>query len=106
VFDVSLPQGFGTQRLTPGFEKSKATDGAILVSDTSAVAAGGFTQNRVVAEPGCWRQELRASHGTAVCDPGQTRAMTNAPRAPGDGWHEAPPHGIGESFGRQTEHIA
>jgi glutamate N-acetyltransferase/amino-acid N-acetyltransferase len=63
---VSLPQGFRYAAVYSGLRKVKKDDLALIVSDTPAVAAAVFTQNRVVAAPVLLaRKNLAASRGKA-----------------------------------------
>jgi glutamate N-acetyltransferase/amino-acid N-acetyltransferase len=63
---VSLPQGFRYAAVYSGLRKVKKDDLALIVSDTPAVAAAVFTQNRVVAAPVVLaRKNLAASRGKA-----------------------------------------
>jgi glutamate N-acetyltransferase/amino-acid N-acetyltransferase len=63
---VSLPQGFRYAAGYAGLRKIKKDDLALIVSDTPAVAAAVFTQNRVVAAPVVLaRKNLRDSRGKA-----------------------------------------
>jgi glutamate N-acetyltransferase/amino-acid N-acetyltransferase len=63
---VSLPQGFRYAAVYCGLRKVAKDDLALIVSDTPAVAAAVFTQNRVVAAPVVLaRKNLAASRGKA-----------------------------------------
>jgi glutamate N-acetyltransferase/amino-acid N-acetyltransferase len=63
---VNLPLGFRYAAAYAGLRKIKKDDLALIVSDTPAVAAAVFTQNRVVAAPVVLaRKNLRASRGKA-----------------------------------------
>jgi glutamate N-acetyltransferase / amino-acid N-acetyltransferase len=63
---VNLPQGFRYAAVYAGIRKVEKDDLALIVSDTPAVAAAVFTQNRVVAAPVVLaRKNLRASRGHA-----------------------------------------
>jgi len=63
---VNLPQGFRYAAVYAGLRKIKKDDLALIVSDTPAVAAAVFTQNRVAAAPVVLaRKNLRASRGKA-----------------------------------------
>ena len=63
---VSLPQGFRYAAVYAGIRKVAKDDLALIVSDTPAVAAAVFTQNRVVAAPVVLaRKNLAASRGKA-----------------------------------------
>ncbi len=63
---MSLPLGFRYAATYAGIRKIKKDDVALIVSDTPAVAAAVFTQNRVVAAPVVLaRKNLRASRGKA-----------------------------------------
>lgn len=63
---MSLPQGFRYAAVYSGLRKVKKDDLALIVSDTPAVAAAVFTQNRVVAAPVVLaRKNLAASRGKA-----------------------------------------
>jgi len=63
---VSLPQGFRYAAVYAGIRKIEKDDLALIVSDTPAVAAAVFTQNRVVAAPVVLaRKNLAASRGKA-----------------------------------------
>ncbi len=63
---MSLPQGFRYAAVYAGLRKVKKDDLALIVSDTPAVAAAVFTQNRVVAAPVVLaRKNLAASRGKA-----------------------------------------
>lgn len=63
---MNLPQGFRYAAAYAGLRKIKKDDLALIVSDTPAVAAAVFTQNRVVAAPVVLaRKNLRASRGKA-----------------------------------------
>jgi glutamate N-acetyltransferase/amino-acid N-acetyltransferase len=61
---VNLPLGFRYAAAYAGLRKIKKDDVALIVSDTPAVAAAVFTQNRVVAAPVLLaRKNLRVSRG-------------------------------------------
>ena len=63
---MNLPQGFRYAAAYAGLRKIKKDDLALIVSDTPAVAAAVFTQNRVAAAPVVLaRKNLRASRGKA-----------------------------------------
>jgi glutamate N-acetyltransferase/amino-acid N-acetyltransferase len=63
---VKLPQGFRYATTYAGIRKIEKDDLALIVSDTPAVAAAVFTQNRVVAAPVVLaRKNLRTSRGKA-----------------------------------------
>ena len=63
---MSLPQGFRYAAVYSGLRKVAKDDLALIVSDTPAVAAAVFTQNRVVAAPVVLaRKNLAASRGKA-----------------------------------------
>ena len=63
---MSLPQGFRYAAIYCGLRKVQKDDLALIVSDTPAVAAAVFTQNRVVAAPVVLaRKNLAASRGKA-----------------------------------------
>jgi len=63
---VSLPQGFRYAAVYCGLRKVAKDDLALIVSDTPAVAAAVFTQNRVAAAPVVLaRKNLSASRGMA-----------------------------------------
>ena len=63
---MSLPQGFRYAAVYAGIRKIEKDDLALIVSDTPAVAAAVFTQNRVVAAPVVLaRKNLAASRGKA-----------------------------------------
>lgn len=63
---MSLPQGFRYAAAYAGLRKIQKDDLALIVSDTPAVAAAVFTQNRVVAAPVVLaRKNLRVSRGKA-----------------------------------------
>ena len=63
---MSLPQGFRYGAVYAGLRKVKKDDLALIVSDTPAVAAAVFTQNRVVAAPVVLaRKHLAAARGKA-----------------------------------------
>jgi glutamate N-acetyltransferase / amino-acid N-acetyltransferase len=63
---VSFPQGFRYAAVYAGLRKVAKDDLALIVSDTPAVAAAVFTQNRVVAAPVVLaRKNLAASRGKA-----------------------------------------
>ncbi len=63
---MSLPQGFRYAAVYCGLRKVAKDDLALIVSDTPAVAAAVFTQNRVVAAPVVLaRKNLAASRGKA-----------------------------------------
>ncbi len=69
---MNLPLGFRYAAAYAGLRKIKKDDLALIVSDTPAVAAAVFTQNRVVAAPVVLaRKNLRASRGKASRDPGE-----------------------------------
>ncbi len=51
IADESLPHGFQTAGVTCGIKASGKLDMALFVSEVPAVAAGVFTQNRVVGAP-------------------------------------------------------
>ena len=61
---MNLPLGFRYAAAYAGLRKIKKDDVALIVSDTPAVAAAVFTQNRVVAAPVFLaRKNLRVSRG-------------------------------------------
>ena len=61
---MNLPLGFRYAAAYAGLRKIKKDDVALIVSDTPAVAAAVFTQNRVVAAPVLLaRKNLRVSRG-------------------------------------------
>ena len=61
---MNLPLGFRYAAAYAGLRKIKKDDLALIVSDTPALAAAVFTQNRVVAAPVVLaRKNLRASRG-------------------------------------------
>ena len=63
---MTYPLGFRYAATYAGIRKVAKDDVALIVSDTPAVAAAVFTQNRVVAAPVVLaRQHLRASRGKA-----------------------------------------
>jgi glutamate N-acetyltransferase/amino-acid N-acetyltransferase len=63
---VNLPLGFRYAATYAGLRKIKKDDLALIVSDTPAVAAAVFTQNRVAAAPVVLaRKNLRTSRGKA-----------------------------------------
>lgn len=63
---MNLPLGFRYAATYAGLRKIKKDDLALIVSDTLAVAAAVFTQNRVAAAPVVLaRKNLRASKGNA-----------------------------------------
>ena len=63
---MNLPLGFRYAAAYAGLRKIKKDDLALIVSDTPAVAAAVFTQNRVVAAPVVLaRKNLRVSRGKA-----------------------------------------
>jgi glutamate N-acetyltransferase/amino-acid N-acetyltransferase len=63
---MTLPLGFRYAATYAGLRKVAKDDLALIVSDTPAVAAAVFTQNRVVAAPVVLaRKHLRASRGKA-----------------------------------------
>ena len=63
---MNLPQGFRYAAVYCGLRKVAKDDLALIVSDTPAVAAAVFTQNRVVAAPVVLaRKNLAASRGKA-----------------------------------------
>jgi glutamate N-acetyltransferase / amino-acid N-acetyltransferase len=63
---VNLPLGFRYAAAYAGLRKIEKDDLALIVSDTPAVAAAVFTQNRVAAAPVVLaRKNLRASRGKA-----------------------------------------
>lgn len=63
---MSLPQGFRYAAVYSGLRKVAKDDLALIVSDTAAIAAAVFTQNRVVAAPVVLaRKNLAASRGKA-----------------------------------------
>ena len=63
---MTLPLGFRYAAAYAGLRKIEKDDLALIVSDTPAVAAAVFTQNRVVAAPVVLaRKNLRASRGKA-----------------------------------------
>jgi len=63
---VNLPLGFRYAAAYAGLRKIKKDDLALIVSDTPAVAAAVFTQNRVAAAPVVLaRKNLRVSRGKA-----------------------------------------
>ena len=64
---MNLPQGFRYAAAYAGLRKVAKDDLALIVSDTPAVAAAVFTQNRVVASPVVLaRKNLAASRGKAT----------------------------------------
>ncbi len=63
---MNVPLGFRYAAAYAGLRKIEKDDLALIVSDTPAVAAAVFTQNRVVAAPvSLARKNLRASRGKA-----------------------------------------
>jgi glutamate N-acetyltransferase/amino-acid N-acetyltransferase len=63
---MSLPRGFRYAAVYSGLRKVQKDDLALIVSDTPAVAAAVFTQNRVAAAPVVLaRKNLAASRGKA-----------------------------------------
>lgn len=63
---MNLPLGFRYAATYAGLRKIKKDDLALIVSDTPAIAAAVFTQNRVAAAPVILaRKNLRASGGKA-----------------------------------------
>lgn len=63
---MNLPRGFRYAAAYAGLRKIKKDDLALIVSDTPAVAAAVFTQNRVAAAPVVLaRKNLRVSRGKA-----------------------------------------
>ena len=74
-----LPKGFRAGAAAASFKKAGRDDLGIIVSDTSAVLAGMFTQNLFKAAPVLVCQEILASRGTAravLANSGQANACT------------------------------
>ena len=74
-----LPKGFRAGAAAASFKKAGRDDLGIIVSDTSAVLAGMFTQNLFKAAPVLVCQEILASRGTAravLANTGQANACT------------------------------
>lgn len=84
---VTAPQGFQAAGLAAGLKPSGQPDLALIVSETSAIAAGVFTTSQVRAA--CidyCRQQLqkRASARAILCNSGQANAATGE-----QGWQDA-----------------
>ena len=76
-----LPKGFRAGAAAANFKKAGRDDLGIIVSDTTAVLAGMFTQNLFKAAPVLVCQEILASRGTAravLANSGQANACTGA----------------------------
>ena len=74
-----LPKGFRAGAAAASFKKAGRDDLGIIVSDTTAVLAGMFTQNLFKAAPVLVCQEILASRGTAravLANSGQANACT------------------------------
>lgn len=74
-----LPNGFRAGAAAANFKKAGRDDLGIIVSDTTAVLAGMFTQNLFKAAPVLVCQEILASRGTAravLANSGQANACT------------------------------
>lgn len=78
---VGAPLGFRAAGVAAGIKPSGREDVALIVSDFPAVAAGRFTQNRVVAAPVLLcKRHLAASvtHRAVVVNAGNANACTGA----------------------------
>ena len=74
-----LPKGFRVGAAGANFKKAGRDDLGIIVSDTTAVLAGMFTQNLFKAAPVLVCQEILATRGTAravLANSGQANACT------------------------------
>ena len=74
-----LPKGFRAGAAGANFKKAGRDDLGIIVSDTTAVLAGMFTQNLFKAAPVLVCQEILATRGTAravLANSGQANACT------------------------------
>ena len=74
-----LPKGFRAGAAAASFKKAGRDDLGIIVSDTTAVLAGMFTQNLFKAAPVLVCQEILATRGTAravLANSGQANACT------------------------------
>jgi len=74
-----LPKGFRAGAAAASFKKPGRDDLGIIVSDTTAVLAGMFTQNLFKAAPVLVCQEILATRGTAravLANSGQANACT------------------------------
>jgi len=102
---VSLPLGFRYAAAYAGLRKIKKDDLALIVSDTPAVAAAVFTQNRVAAAPVLLaRKNLRASRGKAsaiLVNAGNANCATRT----GDKVAQMTVHAAAKALGVKPEYI-
>jgi glutamate N-acetyltransferase / amino-acid N-acetyltransferase len=102
---VNLPQGFRYAAAYAGLHKIKKDDLALIVSDTPAVAAAVFTQNRVVAAPVVLaRKNLRASRGKA-CAILVNAGNANCATRTGDQVAQATVHATAKALGVKPQSI-
>jgi len=84
---VTAPKGFQAAGITAGFKSSQQPDLALIVSQTSAIAAGVFTQSAVRAACVDYcRQQLqqKVPAQAILCNSGQANAATGE-----QGWQDA-----------------
>ena len=84
---VTAPRGFQAAGITAGFKPSGQNDLALIVSESSAIAAGVFTTSQVRAACVDYcRQQLQkqASARAILCNSGQANAATGK-----QGWQDA-----------------
>jgi glutamate N-acetyltransferase / amino-acid N-acetyltransferase len=102
---VNLPLGFRYASTYAGLRKIKKDDLALIVSDTPAVAAAVFTQNRVAAAPVVLaRKNLKASRGKAsaiMVNAGNANCATRT----GDKVARATVNAAAKALGVKPEHI-
>ena len=102
---MSLPLGFRYAAAYAGLRKIKKDDLALIVSDTPAVAAAVFTQNRVAAAPVLLaRKNLRASRGKAsaiLVNAGNANCATRT----GDKVAQMTVHAAAKALGVKPEYI-
>jgi glutamate N-acetyltransferase/amino-acid N-acetyltransferase len=102
---MNLPQGFRYAAAYAGLRKIKKDDLALIVSDTPAVAAAVFTQNRVAAAPVVLaRKNLRTSRGKAfaiLVNAGNANCATRT----GDKVALTTVHAAAKALGVKPEHI-
>jgi len=102
---VNLPQGFRYAATYAGLRKIKKDDLALIVSDTPAVAAAVFTQNRVVAAPVVLaRKNLRVSRGMA-CAILVNAGNANCATRTGDQVAQATVRAAAKALGVKPEYI-
>jgi glutamate N-acetyltransferase/amino-acid N-acetyltransferase len=84
---VTAPKGFQAAGITAGFKSSQKRDLALIFSETSAIAAGVFTQSAVRAAcvDYCYQQlQKKAAAQAILCNSGQANAATGE-----QGWQDA-----------------